>query len=42
MFGRSLLPDTGSTEEYWKRQDAAQIMAQVKWIFIAFSLQLQP
>lgn len=24
----------GSTEDYWKRQDAAQVMAQVGWTFI--------
>lgn len=26
------LADIGSTEEYWKRQDAADVIALVKWL----------
>lgn len=26
----------GSTEDYWKRQDAAEVMAQVEWTFMPF------
>lgn len=38
MFDWLLLLDIGSTEEYWKRQDAAQVIALVEYTFMAFNV----
>lgn len=39
MFNTFPLIDIGSTEEYWQRQDAAQVVAEVEFVFSTLLFQ---